>query len=89
MSGKLVGSRVKRNEDARLLTGRAMFVDDVDLPGMLHVAFLRSPTLTRASEHRRRRRERHRACLPFTPPTTSATTGSPGRCSCRRRRSTA
>ncbi len=37
-----VGKRVPRNEDARLLTGRAMFVDDVNLPGMLHVAFLRS-----------------------------------------------
>ncbi len=43
MSGKLVGSRVKRNEDPRLLTGRALFVDDVERPGMLHVAFLRSP----------------------------------------------
>ncbi len=30
------------NEDARLLTGRARFVDDVQLPGMLHVAFVRS-----------------------------------------------
>ncbi len=39
---KLVGQRVLRNEDARLLTGRALFVDDVQLPGMLHVAFLRS-----------------------------------------------
>src|SRR5689334_2059856 len=39
---KLVGKRVTRNEDARLLTGRAMFVDDVHLDGMLHVAFLRS-----------------------------------------------
>src|SRR5262245_16146057 len=37
-----VGNRVRRNEDARLLTGRAMFVDDVQLPGMLHVAFVRS-----------------------------------------------
>ncbi|HLF80991.1 MAG TPA: xanthine dehydrogenase family protein molybdopterin-binding subunit, partial [Anaerolineales bacterium] len=27
----------------RLLTGQALFVDDVNLPGMLHVAFLRSP----------------------------------------------
>jgi len=39
---RLVGERVLRNEDARLLTGRALFVDDVQLPGMLHVAFLRS-----------------------------------------------
>jgi CO/xanthine dehydrogenase Mo-binding subunit/carbon monoxide dehydrogenase subunit G len=38
----LVGKSVRRNEDARLLTGRAMFVDDVQLDGMLHVAFLRS-----------------------------------------------
>ncbi len=39
---RLVGQPVKRNEDARLLTGRAQFVDDVHLPGMLHAAFLRS-----------------------------------------------
>jgi len=37
-----IGERVRRNEDARLLTGRALFVDDVRLEGMLHVAFLRS-----------------------------------------------
>jgi CO/xanthine dehydrogenase Mo-binding subunit len=43
VSESLVGRRVKRNEDPRLLTGRALFVDDVDRPGMLHVAFLRSP----------------------------------------------
>jgi carbon-monoxide dehydrogenase large subunit len=36
------GARVLRNEDARLLTGRAQFVDDVHLDGMLHVAFRRS-----------------------------------------------
>ena len=33
---------VRRNEDARLLTGRARFVDDVQLPGMLHAALVRS-----------------------------------------------
>ena len=38
-----IGTRTKRNEDPRLLTGQALFVDDVDLPGMLHAAFLRSP----------------------------------------------
>lgn len=43
MSETQVGRRVKRNEDPRLLTGRALFVDDVERPGMLHVAFLRSP----------------------------------------------
>lgn len=31
-----------RNEDPRLLTGQALFVDDVEIPGMLHAAFLRS-----------------------------------------------
>ncbi len=41
MSGPF-GARALRNEDARLLTGRAQFVDDVRLDGMLHVAFRRS-----------------------------------------------
>ncbi|MGW8226602.1 MAG: xanthine dehydrogenase family protein molybdopterin-binding subunit, partial [Anaerolineales bacterium] len=39
---KYIGERIKRNEDPRLLTGQALFVDDVDLPGMLYAAFLRS-----------------------------------------------
>jgi carbon-monoxide dehydrogenase large subunit len=39
---KVIGQRIKRNEDPRLLTGQALFVDDVQMPGMLHVAFLRS-----------------------------------------------
>jgi len=43
MSTRFFGKRIKRNEDPRLLTGQALFVDDVQLPGMLHVAFLRSP----------------------------------------------
>jgi carbon-monoxide dehydrogenase large subunit len=41
-TGKYVGQRIKRNEDPRLLTGQALFVDDVELPAMLHAAFLRS-----------------------------------------------
>jgi carbon-monoxide dehydrogenase large subunit len=36
------GKGISRNEDQALLTGQALFVDDVNLPGMLHVAFLRS-----------------------------------------------
>ncbi len=43
MSPKVFGERVTRNEDRRLLTGKALFVDDVALPEMLHVAFVRSP----------------------------------------------
>jgi carbon-monoxide dehydrogenase large subunit len=39
----MFGKRVKRREDPRLLMGRALFVDDVELPGMLHAAFVRSP----------------------------------------------
>ncbi|MDA0241842.1 MAG: xanthine dehydrogenase family protein molybdopterin-binding subunit [Chloroflexi bacterium] len=40
---KFFGQRIKRNEDPRLLTGQALFVDDVALPNMGHVAFVRSP----------------------------------------------
>src|SRR4051794_41143537 len=40
---RLTGSSVKRVEDPRILTGRGRYVDDVRLPGMVHVAFLRSP----------------------------------------------
>jgi carbon-monoxide dehydrogenase large subunit len=39
---RFLNARVRRNEDARLLTGRARFVDDVQLPEMTHVAFVRS-----------------------------------------------
>ena len=42
MTHRLIGKPIRRNEDARLLTGRALFVDDVQVEGMLHVAFLRS-----------------------------------------------
>ena len=42
MMAKLIGKPITRNEDPRLLTGQALFVDDVELPGMLHAAFLRS-----------------------------------------------
>lgn len=40
---KHFGKRIKRNEDPRLLTGQALFTDDVNLPHMAHVAFVRSP----------------------------------------------
>ncbi|MBT5895673.1 MAG: hypothetical protein HOH61_07200, partial [Rhodospirillaceae bacterium] len=39
---KIIGARVQRVEDPRLLTGQAKFIDDVNLPGMLHIAFCRS-----------------------------------------------
>ena len=40
---RFIGRRMPRKEDARLLTGRGTFVDDVVVPGMLHAAFARSP----------------------------------------------
>ena len=43
MTTRYFGKRIKRNEDPRLLTGQGLYVDDVNLPHMLHVAFLRSP----------------------------------------------
>ena len=38
-----VGARLKRLDDPRLLTGRGRYVDDITLPRMVHVAFVRSP----------------------------------------------
>ena len=40
---RLLGARVPRTEDPRLLAGRGEFIDDVVLPGMLEAAVLRSP----------------------------------------------
>ncbi len=40
---KLVGEPVRRVEDAPLITGAAKYLDDLELPGMAHVAILRSP----------------------------------------------
>mgnify|MGYP001565604932 FL=1 len=37
-----VGARLKRLDDPRILTGRGRYVDDVTLPRMVHVAFVRS-----------------------------------------------
>ncbi|HXH82895.1 MAG TPA: xanthine dehydrogenase family protein molybdopterin-binding subunit, partial [Candidatus Tectomicrobia bacterium] len=38
-----VGVPLKRPDDPRLLTGRGRYVDDLALPRMAHVAFVRSP----------------------------------------------
>src|SRR6201990_3731422 len=35
--------RMHRKEDARFIRGQGTYVDDVQLPGMLHGAILRSP----------------------------------------------
>lgn len=39
---KQIGLSVQRSEDLALLTGKGCFLDDLNLPGQLHVAFLRS-----------------------------------------------
>ena len=39
---KLIGERVKRREDPRLIQGRGTYVDDIKLTGMRHLAFKRS-----------------------------------------------
>jgi len=38
-----VGRSLLRREDRRLLTGRGQFIADLELPRMLHAAFVRSP----------------------------------------------
>src|SRR5216684_8969326 len=38
-----LGKPLKRKEDPRLIQGLAHYVDDIVLPGLLHVAILRSP----------------------------------------------
>jgi carbon-monoxide dehydrogenase large subunit len=38
-----VGRARRRKEDARLITGRTRWTDNITLPGMLHMAILRSP----------------------------------------------
>ena len=42
MPNKYVGERVRRTEDPRLIKGLAHYVDDINLPGTLHVTFVRS-----------------------------------------------
>ncbi|HET9248361.1 MAG TPA: aerobic carbon-monoxide dehydrogenase large subunit [Actinomycetota bacterium] len=38
-----VGHSVRRKEDDRFIRGKGTYIDDVNLPGMLHMAILRSP----------------------------------------------
>ena len=39
----LVGKRIRRREDPRLITGTATYLDDLKLPGMHHACVVRSP----------------------------------------------
>jgi carbon-monoxide dehydrogenase large subunit len=42
-ANKVIGTRLLRKEDPALLTGEAKYTDDLNLPGALHLAVLRSP----------------------------------------------
>ncbi|MBV8818434.1 MAG: xanthine dehydrogenase family protein molybdopterin-binding subunit, partial [Acidobacteriaceae bacterium] len=39
----LIGKAIRRQEDPRLITGSATYVDDIQMPGMHHACILRSP----------------------------------------------
>ena len=39
----LIGASIRRVEDPVLVTGKGCYTDDIELPGTLHMAFLRSP----------------------------------------------
>jgi carbon-monoxide dehydrogenase large subunit len=43
MNNRFFGKSVKRVEDLPLVKGRGRFVDDIEFPGMLEAAFVRSP----------------------------------------------
>jgi aerobic carbon-monoxide dehydrogenase large subunit len=42
-ANRYIGQPLRRREDLKLLTGKGRYVDDIRLPGMLHMAVLRSP----------------------------------------------
>jgi carbon-monoxide dehydrogenase large subunit len=39
----LVGKGIRRREDPRLITGTAVYLDDIKMPGLTHAVFVRSP----------------------------------------------
>ena len=50
--------RMLRKEDPRFVRGQGRYVDDVQLPGMLHLAILRSPARARPDRQHRHHRRR-------------------------------
>ena len=49
-----IGKARARKEDARLLTGQTNWTDNIQLPGMVHVAFVRSPMAHKRDVHHTR-----------------------------------
>ena len=43
MTERAFGASIKRKEDPRLITGEAKYLEDLQMPGLLHAAILRSP----------------------------------------------
>src|ERR1700729_4068188 len=41
-AARWVGQRMPRTEDQRMITGHGRYIDDLDRPGMVHAAFVRS-----------------------------------------------
>src|ERR1700716_747073 len=39
----MIGAKIHRREDPRLITGHGRYVDDMTRPGMVHMAVVRSP----------------------------------------------
>jgi aerobic carbon-monoxide dehydrogenase large subunit len=39
----MIGASLRRREDARILRGETRYLDDIERPGMVHAAFVRSP----------------------------------------------
>ena len=58
-----IGKTVPRPNLDRLLQGRGLYVSDMELPRMAHVAFLRSPHAhAKIVKYRRYRRKAHAGC---------------------------
>ena len=80
-----IGKARRRKEDARLITGRTRWTDNIVLPGMLHLAILRSP-FAHAHDHldrhlrgQGRGRAWSRSSPARTSPTSRAACPAPGR----------
>lgn len=58
-----MGASRLRKEDARFIQGKGNYVDDIKMPGMLHMDIVRSPIAHgRISGSTRKQRWRCRAC---------------------------
>ena len=66
----LIGASIRRLEDGPLITGRGCYTEDIQLPGMLHMAFRRSPyphaKIISINTRRRKIARRGAAVVPIT-----------------------